>query len=154
MSDLSGNISKIIFRRTVAALKGSVSVNGKMLELLMALDGRTDLAEVSRKTNMSLSDMRPLVSKLLDYGLIEEIHDRTEMIDPAFFGFMAGHLSKFAGPIAQVLVEDAVMDIGGGAMEVPVDRAAELIETVGQQVPEENQRIEFTRSMLKKLKDK
>lgn len=154
MSDLSGNISKIIFRRTVAGLKGSVSVNGKMLEMLMAIDGRTNLGEVSRKTNMRLSEMRPLVSKLLDYDLIEKVHGRSEMIDPSFFGFMAGHLSKFAGPIAQMMVEDAVTEIGGEKMKVPLDSAAELIETVGQQVPDENERIEFIRSMLKKLEEK
>lgn len=154
MSDLSGNISRRIFRRTVAVLKGSVSVNGRMLEMMMALDGQTDLGGVSRKIRMSLSDMRPQLAKLLDYGLIEEVHGRTETIDPAFFGFMAGYLSKIAGPIAPVLVEDAVADIGGEGMTVPLERAGELIESVGKQVPDENQRIEFIKSMLKKLNEK
>lgn len=152
MTDLSGNISGIVFRRTVGTLKGSVSVSGKMLDVLLVLDGQTNLDAVSRKTNLSLSDMRSLLTKLLENGLIEQVHGKVEMIDPSYFSFMAGQLAKIAGPIAPLLVEDAVKHIGEASTNIPLSRAGELIEILGRQVPDEALRAAFIKSMLEKLK--
>jgi hypothetical protein len=153
MDDLSSDISNLIYRRTVAALKGQVSMSGKMLELLMLLDGRTDLRGVSQKMNIRLSDMRSYISKLKAYGVIEEVQERIAMLDPKFLGYMAGQLSTIAGPIAQVMVEDAVLEISGGTSNIPKNKAAELIELLGRQIPDESQRVGFIQNMLKKVRD-
>lgn len=153
MGDLSGDISNSIYRRTVAALKGQVSMSGKMLELLMLLDGRTNVRSISNKMNISMSDVRPYLSKLMEYGVIEEIQASIAMLDPKLFGYMVGQLSKITGPIAQVMVEDAVMEISNGTSEVPKNKAAELIEMLGRQIPDESQRVEFIKDILQKLRD-
>ena len=153
MTDLSSDISGKIFRRTVAALKGQISMSGKMLEILMALDGRTDLSEVSRKLNLSMSDMRPHLKKLIEYGVIEELKETVAMLDPQFYGYVSGYLSRIAGPIAQVMVEDAILEIGDGSSEIPKDRAGALIEMLGRQIPDESQRVAFIKNMLLKLRE-
>jgi hypothetical protein len=153
MGDLSSDISDLIYRRTVSALKGQVSMSGKMLELLMLLDGRTSLRGVAQKMNIRMSDMRSYISKLKAYGVIEEVQERIAMLDPKFFGYMAGQLSRIAGPIAQVMVEDAVLEISGGTSNIPQNKAAELIELLGRQIPDEIQRVEFIQNMLQKVKN-
>jgi hypothetical protein len=153
MDDLSGDISNLIYRRTVAALKGQVSMSGKMLELLMLLDGRTNLRKVSQKMNVPMSDMRSYIAKLKTYGVIEEVHEPIAMLDSKFFGYMAGQLSTIAGPIAQVMVEDAVLEISDGTSTIPQNKAAALIERIGRQIPDENQRAGFIKNMLKKVSD-
>lgn len=153
MSDLSHNISDKIFRKTVAALQGQISMSAKMLEVLMALDGRTVLGEVARKLDLSISDLRPHLQKLMEYGVIEEVQEPVAVLDPQFFGYLSGHLSRIAGPIASVMVEDAVLEVGNGATEVPKNRAGELIELLGGQIPDERQRVEFIKKMLLKLRE-
>jgi DNA-binding Lrp family transcriptional regulator len=153
MIDLSSDISAKIFRGTVAALKGQISMSGKLLEVLMALDGRTALKDVSQKLNMSMSDLRPQLKKLLEYGIIEEVEAAVDILDPQFFAFLSGNLSRIAGPIAGVMVEDAVLEIGNGSSEVPKNRAGELIEMLGRQIPDESQRVDFIKRMLMKLRE-
>jgi DNA-binding Lrp family transcriptional regulator len=153
MGNLTGDIANSIFRRTVSALKGQISMSGKMLELLMLLDGRTTLRVVSQKMNISMSDVRPYLSKLIEYGVIEEIQESIEILDPKILGYMAGQLSRITGPIAQVMVEDAVLDISGGSSDVPKNKAADLVEVLGRQIPDEKQRVEFIQNILQKLRD-
>jgi hypothetical protein len=153
MSDYSRNISAKTFRRTGATLQGQISMSGKMLEVLMALDGRTALGEVARKLDFSISDLRPHLQKLIEYGLIEEVKEAVAALDPGFYGYLSGHLSRIAGPIAGVMVEDAVLEIGNGSTDVSKNRAGELIELVGCQIPDEGQRVDFIKKMLLKLRE-
>ena len=153
MSDLAHNISAKTFRKAKATLQGQVSMSGRMLEVLMALDGRTALGDIARKLDLSISDLRPHLQKLLEYNLIEEVSEPAAILDPGFYGYMSGHLSRIAGPIAGVMVEDAVLEIGNGSTDVPKNRAGELIELLGRQIPDEGRRVDFIKTMLLKLRE-
>ena len=153
MDDLLSDISRIVFRRTVGSLKGKVTLTGKMLKVLIALDGQTHLREVSRKLNLSMSDMLPDLKKLLEYGVIEALEETDGALDPQFYGYLSGYLSRIAGPMAQVMVEDAILEIGDGSSEVPKERAGALIEMLGNQIPDERQRAAFVKNMLLKLRE-
>lgn len=148
MDNRSVDISSSIFRRTVTSLDGQVAMSGRMLDLLIMLDGRATVGEIAQKMNISLTDMHPLLSKLVAYGVVEKAVDN---IPPQFFGYMVAHLSRIAGPMAQVMVEDAVMDIGGGSSLVPKNRSGELIEMLAGQISNQKQKTAFIKAMLKKL---
>ena len=128
-------------------------MSGKMLEVLMALDGNLTIGEVARKLNLSISDLRPHLQKLLEHGVIEEVKERGAILDTQFFGYLSGHLSRIAGPIAGVMVEDAVLEVSNGTTDVPMNRAGELIELLGGQIPDERQRVDFIKRMLQKFRE-
>ncbi len=151
MGDLSGDIANSIYHKTVATLEGHVSMSGKMLELLMLIDGHTTLRVIAARMNISLSDLRPLLSKLMAYGLVEEAQESTDLIPPQFYRYMVRQLSSITGPIAQVMVEDAVAEVSNGSAHVPLNRADALIEILGRQIPDENQKALFIKNMLEKL---
>lgn len=153
MADLTGDISNKTFRRTDATPQGQVSIDGKTLEILLLLDGQTNLRGISQKAALNLSDLRPILTKLLENGLIEETHEQIPMLDPQFYSFMAAQLSQITGPIAKVIVEDAVLEIGDGSLEVAKNRADEVIDLVGRQIPDDKKRAEFIKNMLQKLQE-
>lgn len=150
MDNRSVDLSNSIFRRTVTSINGQVAMSGRMLDLLIMLDGRATVGEVAQKMNISLTDIHPLLSKLVAYGVVEEA---VECIPPQFFGYMVGHLSRIAGPMAQFMVEDAVMDIGGGSSQLPKSRSGELIELLAGQIPNQKQKTAFIKEMLKRLRE-
>jgi DNA-binding Lrp family transcriptional regulator len=150
MGKWSDDISKSVFRRTVTSLSGQISMSSRMLDLLILLDGRNTIGEVSHKLNMSMSEMRPFLSKLQASGVIEEVQ---AYLEPQFLGYLVGSLSRIAGPIARMMVEDAVLDIAGGSGQVPQSRAGELIETLARQIPNQKQKTAFIQEMLGKLKE-
>jgi DNA-binding Lrp family transcriptional regulator len=150
MGKWSDDISNSVFRRTVTSLSGQISMSTRMLDLLILLDGRNTIGEVSHKLNMSMSEMRPFLSKLQASGVIEEVQI---YLEPQFFGYLVGSLSRIAGPIARMMVEDAILDIAGGSGQVPQSRAGELIETLARQIPNQKQKTAFIQEMLGKLKE-
>jgi predicted transcriptional regulator len=153
MNDLSSDISNTIFKRTINTLKGSVSLNIKMLELLMMLDGQTNIRQASEKMHISQADMRPLLSRLIECGLVVAIQENSETLDPRFFGYLVGQLSRVTGPIAQVMSEDAILEINSDLANFPKSRAPELIDLLGRRIPNETKKIEFVQKMLQKLRE-
>jgi len=153
MANLAGDISVVVYRRTVSGLKDRISLSGKMLEVLLALDGSANLLEISHKINASISDIRPAIIKLLEHELIEEVPESVVILEPKFFSFLITQLSIITGPIAKVIVEDALVEIGGESTVVPFSRAAELVALIGGEIPDDDQRREFVQSALNKLKE-
>ena len=150
MGNWSDDISSSVFRRAVTSLNGQVAMSGKMLDLLILLDGHTSVREVSQKMNISMSELRPLLSKLVSSGIVEEAQ---ENIDPQFFGYLVGRLSRVAGPIARMMVEDAVFEMGGGTAQIPKRRGEELVEVLGRQIPNPKQKAAFIQEMIRKLNE-
>jgi hypothetical protein len=150
MANGSDDIANLVFQRTLTALNGQVVVNGRMLDLLILIDGRTTIREVSQKMKLGMTEMRTLLSKLIANGLVAEVE---RDLDPQFLGFLVGRLSRVAGPIARMMVEDAVMEIGKGVFRVPMNRGKELVEMLGNQIPNSKQKAAFIREMNKRLSE-
>lgn len=151
MNILSNDITTLLFRRTLSVDSGNVSLDGQMLNVLSKLDGRKNLGMISREIGINMSAMRPVISKLAKLKLIEAIEENIPVLGKEFFGFLTDQLSIIAGPIAQVMVEDAIRDMAHDSLEIPVNRAAELIEMLSQQIPETEKRTSFIQTMLARI---
>ena len=64
MNLTSGDISALIFKPVVREDLGNFSLDGHMLSLLMALDGKLTLGQVSHKTGLNMADLRDAAGKL------------------------------------------------------------------------------------------
>lgn len=152
MDILSDNITTLVFRRAISVDSGDVSFDGQMLNVLSKLDGRKNLGMISREIGIDMSAMRSVISKLAKHKLIEVVKENIPVLDKAFFAFLTDQLSIITGPIAQVMVEDAIRDIAHGSSVIPVNRAAELIEMLSRQIPETEKRTSFIQTMLARIK--
>jgi len=68
--------------------------------------------------------------------------------------FLSQQLHLAVGPIAEVLIEDAVADLGYSLYQFPSHRAAELVELLARQIQRQEKRTAFEQAMVKKLRDK
>jgi DNA-binding Lrp family transcriptional regulator len=148
MADRSDDISNTVFRRTLTSLQGQVAMSGRMLDLLILIDGHATVKEVSQKMNISPTQLHPLILKLKESGVIAETQAD---LDPKFFGYLVARLSRIAGPIARMMVEEAVLELGEGTLRVPKNRGPELVERLGDQIPNPKQKAAFIQETLKKL---
>ena len=152
MDIFSDNITTLVFRRAISVDSGDVSFDGQMLNVLSKLDGRKNLGMISREIGIDMSAMRSVISKLAKHKLIEVVKENIPVLDKAFFAFLTDQLSIITGPIAQVMIEDAIRDIAHGSSVIPVNRAAELIEMLSRQIPETEKRTSFIQTMLARIK--
>ncbi|MBP1742771.1 MAG: hypothetical protein H6Q48_5064 [Deltaproteobacteria bacterium] len=150
----SGDISAIVFRRVVREDTAEYSFDAQMLTLFMELDGKKSLAMISKKTGLKMSSMREAASKLLKLKLIEQVAEAISAVDADFMETLKRELSLAIGPLAQILIEDAVNDLGQSVTRFPTRRAPELVESLSREIQREDKRAAFKQNMVRKIKEK
>jgi hypothetical protein len=150
----SGDISALVFRRVVRDDLGEFSLDGQMFSVLMELDGKRNLGAIARKTGQDMARLRGVISRLLEHNLIEPVEAAISTLDNDFFQHLSSELSLALGPIADVLIDDAISDLGLTRDRFPSHRAAELIDLLARQIQREQKMAAFTQSMINKIKEK
>jgi len=150
----SGDIAGAVFRSAVKREIGKLSLDGEMLKVLLVLDGKKDLASVARTLGMKLWTARDLINKLLDLQIVERIKTADSLLDENFLDFLKAQLSLAIGPIAEVMIEDIIYELGIDPIKIPKYRAAEIVDFLSRQIPREGARIIFQQAMVNKMKEK
>ncbi len=150
----SGNILALVFRRVVREDIGEFSLDSNMLRVLMELDGKQNLSEIAKKINVDMSEIRKVMSKLLQLKLVKPVQVTVSMLDEDFFEYLQAQLSLALGPIAEVLIEDAANDLGHKRTRFPSSRAAELVDFVAREIQREEKMGQFKQDMVNKIKEK
>ena len=154
MDVLSGNISSMIFKQMVTGGMGDITLNSGLLNVFMELDGKKNLGMVAQKTGLNMGEIRDAISKLLKVKLVESSTENILMVDSEFLNFLNAQLSLAVGPIAEVLIEDEIVNMGHGIASFPASKAAELVELISMTIEHEEKRSVFKVSMVNKLKEK
>lgn len=150
----SGDISVMVFRRVIRKDEDEFPVDSRMLSVLMEMDGKKSLGTIGKKTGLDMGTIREVMAKLLRLKLVESVESAISVLDQDFLNFLSQQLHLAVGPIAEVLIEDAVADLGYSLYQFPSHRAAELVELLARQIQREEKRTDFEQGMIKKLQEK
>jgi hypothetical protein len=150
----SGDISAVVFKRVVREDTAEYSFDAQMLTLFMELDGKKSLALISKKSGLKMSTLREAARKLLKLKLIEQVAEAISVVDADFMDTLKRELSLAIGPLAQILIEDAVEDLGQDAVHFPARRAPELVESLSREIQREDKKAVFKQAMVRKMKEK
>ena len=150
----SGDISALVFKPVVRDDLGNFSLDGHMLTVLMALDGKKTLGQVAQATGLNMATLREAVGKLAGLKLIEIVQSSPNVIDQDFMNYLVSEMSMAIGPLGEVVVEDGLEDLGFSKSNFPTHRAAELVNLLSQEIQREEKRNEFKQNMVKKIREK
>ena len=148
------DIAALVFKRTNSDNLGEFSVDSKMLNLLMELDGQQNLGEIAQKTGMTISEIKVVVAKLLKQRLIVPVENKIKVLDKDFLSFLHSQLSQAVGPIAELLIEETISDLGHSISRFPANRAAELVELLANEIQREEKAIVFKQNIIHKIREK
>ncbi len=154
MDVMSGDLSALVFKRVPAQNLGEFSLDGQMLSILMEVDGRQSMGAIARKLGLSPGAIRPVVSKLMELGLIEADENAISILDGSFLKYLKDELALALGPIAEVLIEDAAADLGYTPERFPAHRAAELVDLLARQIRREEKMTLFKQNMVDMMREK
>jgi hypothetical protein len=152
MSVAAGDISHLVFKGSIGSNLGEYSLDSQMLSVLLELDGKKECAAVAQKLKLGLNDMRRALLALERLGLIEQVGGAPAVMDASFFAKLRQHLSQAMGPIAAILIEDEIGDMGVSPEQFPRHLAADLIAALARQIPREEKRIAFQQAMIREIK--
>jgi hypothetical protein len=103
---------------------------------------------------MRADTLKTNLAKLLQQRLIEPVRKDLPVLDKIFLQALKINLSRVIGPIAEILIEEVVSEMEITAPGIPVHQAAELIAALSHEIPDEEKRIEFKKSMMDILNKK
>ena len=141
----------LFFRKIIRKDSDEISLDADMIRLLIAIDENKSLYQIADEVDMETTTLKKTLSKLLDQRLIEPVKKDVPYLDHVFLEALRINLSKVIGPMAEILIEDVVAEMELKTSEIPVNQAAELINNLSLEIPDEKDRIEFKKSMLRIL---
>ena len=138
----------LYFRKVIRKDSDEISLDADMIRLLIAIDENRSLYQIAEEVDMETATLKTTLSKLLKQGLIEPVKKDVAYLDRVFLEALRINLSRVIGPMAEILIEDVVMEMNLKSSEIPINQAAELINNLSLEIPDEKDRIVFKKSML------
>jgi len=154
MVSFSGDISSMIYKRKVRDDLGDFSLDGQTLLILMELDGKATLGHLAGKTGLSMGSIRELIGNLLKLGLIEKVEKEVIPVGNDFFRNLLDELALAIGPIASVLIEDEVQDLGYDVNSFPSFLVTELVDRLASEIRREEKKTIFIKNMANIIRAK
>jgi hypothetical protein len=138
----------IHYRKVIRADNDQVSLDADMIHLLIAIDESKSLYQIADEVDMDNATFKQALARLLEQGLIEPVQKNIPLLDESFLESLRINLSKAIGPIAEILIADVSEEMELDPARIPVNQAAELITHLSLEVPDEENQMQFKKSMI------
>ncbi len=131
-----------------------IKLDRETWRILAHLDGVSNVGQVGERLNMSFTDLRRRLSRLVESGMLVSVEvgpaSRTQpsSINGDFISALRGFLTDALGPMAEVVLEDVLEEMGESLDALPRSRAAELVEVLAAEIPRDEKRLAFQKAML------
>lgn len=150
----SGDITSLIYKRKVRDDLGNFSLDGQTLLVLMEMDGKTTLGALAGKTGLTMGAIREVSANLLKLGLIDKVKKEIFPVDNGFFRNLLNELALAIGPIAGVLIEDEVQELGYDVTSFPSYLVTELVDRLAGEIRREEKKAIFIKNMVNIIRAK
>ncbi len=143
MGHAPADIAAMVF--SPAPLEDGVdyALDRRMIAVLVEFDGRRTVADIARRLDMDLTEVRHAAAKLRNLGLIETAADRTGNRQRTAIDRLTEQLARAIGPVAVVLVEEELLGFGYARTDFPGDRLPALVDRLAANIRNIDRRNEF-----------
>lgn len=154
MNILAGDISPLVFQLSVKNEPGELSLDREMLAVIRELDGKKSIGMVAKNIGLELDKVKEIIEKLLTHGIIALVSQSMPMMKEDFFIYLTDQLSKATGPMAEVLIDEAVASLDCSQSLFPRHRVQELIDLLAPKIFREEKRAAFKENLYNKILSK
>jgi hypothetical protein len=147
----SGDISPRVFKLAVRNEPGEITLDKQMLRIITELDGKKNVGTIARNIGMELREVKEIISRLLKNNIIALVDEPIPSLKGDFFVYLTDQLSAATGPMAEVLIEDAVASLGYDRSSFPKHQVQDLIELLARKIFREEKRATFKLNLFKKI---
>ncbi|HWP34662.1 MAG TPA: hypothetical protein VNM66_03615 [Thermodesulfobacteriota bacterium] len=147
---------KTIYRLAAGGVQGEIRLSDREWKVLAQVNGVRSVAEIARRVPLAPAELAETLLALAAAGLIEKC-ERPEvpaaaLVDAATLGTIETAFARLVGPLARVLLEEAIEGLGETPAAFPRHQLPALIEALAQQIADETKRVGFQQAMLELLR--
>ena len=136
----------------------TITIDGADWELLASVDGESTAAQMASARGIEDIDMAKTLYRLKLAGLVEmamvqaAAPQQRALAGPGFFQALTSAIAEAMGPLAEIIIDDAVEDLGFNRATFPRDAVAALAERISGETREPEKRVRFQQTMLQLLR--
>ena len=127
-------LSEMTFKQSENVNISDLSLSVKMLNIFWAMDGTRDFKTVAREDAYDLEELAANVQTLMRMGLLEANQVMSGFVDKQTLDILTQNLSRAIGPVADILVEDAISDLGFSLSSLPNHKLEQLVDHLAQEI--------------------
>lgn len=122
------------------------------LEIFSEIDGDRSISQIALDLKMDQLRVMKTFYKMFVAGMLEFVEQAAppprESVSPNVLKEIEHILIKAVGPIASVIMDDQITDLGTERQNFPKDLVPRLVESISQEITNEERRIEFQQETL------
>lgn len=157
------SIKKIVpSMEAIFALSTDISTNAVNLkseewQVLAHINGSRTVGDIVEATGTDEFGVAKMIFHLTSIGLLNQIEKAqsasSAVVDSAFFQKIEKEFIDVIGPLAPVIIEEIIEELGETRDSYPVDKIANLIEKISTEIKDEDKQLRFSQIMLDSLKN-
>ncbi len=136
-----------------------VTIEAADWEVLALIDGHVSAGEIGTLLGVDDYEAVRRLYRLRMAGLIELATPQApaaaparQLVGPQFFQAFTTAVAAALGPLAEIIIDDAVEDLGFTRSTLPRDAIASLAERVSAEIRDTDKRVRFQQTMLAMLR--
>lgn len=148
--------SAAVFKFSQDGMANAISLEPDDWRVLAQVNGALGLAEIANMLSEDELDVALVLVKLANAGLLEAVQNPQPAAGPAiadnFFSRLNDELVEIMGPMAPMIIDEAVAASGETKSTFPRTKVAALIERISSEIDSADRRARFQQLMLGLLK--
>ena len=145
-------MSNMVFQRTIEDTADGFVIDAQMLRIIEQIDGQSTVAQIAGRLGVTPMDLKPSLAKLYQQKLIQPVPPAAHPLPAAFFGDLEEILAGAIGPIARIVMEDCIHQLGSHRKHFPSAKAPQLVKGIAVKITDPSARKRFILQMTGKLK--
>jgi hypothetical protein len=144
-----------IFKYTDKNIKGEWTFNVTILNVLYEIDGKSTLFEISQKLKLNDDAIKKIIYYLYRIRLIELVKNKNtnngDTLGSNFFDFIEDEFTNVVGPVANLMIDEILDDMGFDRASFPKKRVSELIQNLILECNDSPEKKHFIKIMMGKI---
>ncbi|MGO8988020.1 MAG: DUF4388 domain-containing protein [bacterium] len=143
------------FRLSLQKSPENKNINADQWNVLALCNGTKSVTEIAGTLNWDEFKTSKAILQLVQLGLLVKAEGprppEKKLAGETFFVRLENELKKAVGPVASVIIDDKLNELGMTTASLPQDQAQPLVEALSEEIPRDAQKKEFIRVMMEFL---
>jgi hypothetical protein len=140
-------LSEMTFKHVKNVNVSDLSLDIKMTNIFWSMDGSRDFKTVAREDGYDPEELVAGVQALIKMGALEVDQVLAGNVDKKTLDIITQNLSQAIGPMADILVEDTISDMGHSLSTLPNHKLKQLVKQLALEIPDAESSASFKSSV-------
>jgi hypothetical protein len=140
-----------IFRLSLQKSPENKNINADQWNVLALSNGTKTISEIADSLSWDEFKTSKIIFQLVQLGLLEKVEEQKPVkkkpVAGNFFPMVETELKKMIGPLAPLIINDKLADLGETKDSLGQDQALSFVEKLGEEISNDSKKKEFLRIM-------